>query len=84
MSMVWLVSDFPSRMLFRPQARLPGAVISPHMRIEFCSAAQRSTVTPAWEYDRRLKIQDNGVYSGEYGCMEISNFQHSATKAPLK
>jgi hypothetical protein len=29
---------------------------------------------PAWENDRRLKINDNGVYGGEYRCMEISNF----------
>jgi hypothetical protein len=25
---------------------------------------------PAWENERRLKIKDNGVYGGEYRCME--------------
>jgi hypothetical protein len=47
--MVRLVSDFPSRMLFRLWGRLPGAVISLDVRIEFRSAAQTSTVTPSLE-----------------------------------
>jgi hypothetical protein len=39
---------------------------------------------PAWENERRLKIQDNGVYGGEYRCMEISNFPNFAFQSPLK
>src|ERR1039457_2051694 len=38
---------------------------------------------PAWENERRLKIKDNGIYGGEYRCMEISNFPYSAFKSPL-
>jgi hypothetical protein len=36
--------------------------------------------TSTWENERRLKIKDNGVYGGEYRCMEISNFRYSAAK----
>jgi hypothetical protein len=39
---------------------------------------------PAWENDRRLKTQDNGVYGGKSRCKGISNFQNSASKSPLK
>jgi hypothetical protein len=34
--------------------------------------------------DRRLKIQDNGVYGGSSRYKEISNFPNSAIKPPLK
>jgi hypothetical protein len=38
---------------------------------------------PAWENDRRLKINDNGVYGGKSRCIEISNFRHSSCKSHL-
>jgi hypothetical protein len=38
---------------------------------------------PAWENDRRLKINDNGVYGDEYRCKEISNFRRFACEPPL-
>jgi hypothetical protein len=37
----------------------------------------------AWEKDRRLKINDNGVYVGENRSKEFINFRHFARKSPL-
>jgi len=44
----------------------------------FCQIAR-----PAWENDRRLKINGNGVYDGSSKCNEVSNFRNSATKPSL-
>jgi hypothetical protein len=38
----------------------------------------------AWKNDRRLKINDNGVYGGSSRFKEISNFRISESKPPLK
>jgi hypothetical protein len=35
------------------------------------------------EYQRRLKIKDDGVCGGESRFKEFSNFRHSAFKPPL-